>query len=333
VSLRGENRLAVALSGAPGSGVTIRIIGVDNDPPTIVATADPHPNGNGWNRSPVAVRFECVDATSGIAVCPAPVIVSTEGAGQIISGTAVDKAGNGATASVILNLDRTSPVLTVSVPDDAACQALAHIAGTVEDSLSGVAGVDCNGVPGQLSGSSFTCDLQLVKGPNNIAVSARDRADNLQSESVALDFADPALELAYVDQCRLRWWDKGSGADFDGAFYRPVVPPGFHALAHYGQGDFGTPRGFTFAAHELKPGALAAPSGYQQIWNDRGSGADLDGSMWQPVCPAGYASLGVVAQAGYDTPALDDISCVREDLLLPGKVGNQIYNDRHSGGD
>jgi len=333
VSLRTENQLTVELRGAPGSGVAIRIIGVDNDPPTIVATAAPPPNGNGWNRTPVTVTFACADATSGIAVCPAPAVVSTEGAGQIISGTAVDKAGNSATASVTLNIDGTPPDLTVSIPDDAACQALAHIEGTVEDSLSGVAGVACNGVPALLSGSSFTCHVPLVKGPNTIAVSARDRADNLQSESVQLDFADPALELAYVDQFQLRWWDKGSGAIYDGAFYRPVVPAGFHALAHYGQGDFGTPRGFSFAARELKPGALAAPSGYQQIWNDRGSGADLDGSMWRPVCPTGYASLGVVAQAGYGTPALDAISCVREDLLLPGKVGNQIYNDRKSGGD
>lgn len=333
VSLNTVNRLSVKTRGAPGSEVAIRIIGDDDDPPTIVASVDPLPNGNGWHRSTVTVSFVCADVTSGIAVCPAPVVVSTEGAGQIVIGTAVDKAGNTASTAVALNIDRTPPELTVDVPDDVACQAVATITGTAEDSLSGIAGVECNGVPAALTGSSFTCDVQLVKGPNTIEVSARDRADNLQTESVAIDFSDPALELAYVDQFQLRWWDKGSGAIYDGAFYRPVVPPGYRILAHYGQGDFGIPRGFTFAARELKPGALAAPSGYQHIWNDRGSGADLDGSMWQPVCPAGYASLGVVAQAGYGTPALDDISCVREDLLLPGKVGNQIYNDRKSGGD
>ena len=41
-------------------------------------------------------------------------IVSDEGAGQVVSGTATDKAGNTATASVTLNIDKTAPVVTAS---------------------------------------------------------------------------------------------------------------------------------------------------------------------------------------------------------------------------
>ncbi len=333
VVLLNDNLLALELRGAPGSGMTIQIIGIDNDPPTIVATADPGPNAHGWNNAAVTVRFECVDATSGIASCPDPIVVSAEGAGQIVTGTAVDNAGNSASASVILNIDRTPPDLAVSVPDDAACDPQVTLSGTAADSLSGIAELICNGAPRPLDGASYTCDVHLSEGQNSISVAARDLAGNVAHENVELDFTDAALDLIYVDEFELRWWDKGSGAFVDGAFYRPIAPEGYRALGHYGQGDFGVPRGFMFAARELEPGALAAPTGYQEIWRDVGSGADLDGSMWQPLCPEGYASLGVVTQHGYSQPATDEVSCVRQDLVLPGKVGNQIYNDRGSGGD
>ena len=33
--------------------------------------------------------------------------------------------------------------------------------------------------------------------------------------------------------------------------------------------------------------ALAAPTGFWEIWNDSGSGADLDGAVIRPICPNG----------------------------------------------
>jgi hypothetical protein len=63
----------------------------------------------------VTVKFTCADATSGVAECPADVTVTTEGAGQVVTGTAKDKAGNTATTSVTLNIDKTAPVAAISV--------------------------------------------------------------------------------------------------------------------------------------------------------------------------------------------------------------------------
>lgn len=147
------------------------------------------------------------------------------------------------------------------------------------------------------------------------------------------DPADDALELRYVDDFALLWNDAGSGGWFDGAFYRPVVPDGFFALAHVGQQDHGVTRGYTFVARELVPGALAAPVGYTKIYDDAGSGADLDGSFWRPQPPPGYACLGDVAQAGHGQPSLDAIRCVRDDLVRPGVIGNGVWNDRGTGAD
>ena len=87
-------------------------IQIDKTPPTITATLSSSPNAAGWHNSNVTVTFTCSDSGSGIATCPNPVTVTTEGNGQVITGTAIDKAGNTATTSVTINLDKTPPTLT-----------------------------------------------------------------------------------------------------------------------------------------------------------------------------------------------------------------------------
>ena len=89
------------------------LLSIDKTPPSINATLSRDPNANGWSNGDVTVTFACNDALSGIAFCPSPVTVTTEGAGQVITGTAVDKAGNTATASVTLNIDKTPPSVTL----------------------------------------------------------------------------------------------------------------------------------------------------------------------------------------------------------------------------
>src|SRR5437867_10900709 len=107
VSLAKTNVLTVELRGGQGCGLTLRIIGVDNDLPLITAAASPPANAAGWNNTDVRVNFTCADAISAIARCPDPVTVTTEGAGQVVSGTAVDIAGNQSSVSIALNIDKT----------------------------------------------------------------------------------------------------------------------------------------------------------------------------------------------------------------------------------
>jgi|GEM_PF-4088358 len=114
VGVATSNAIAVQLRSAPGSSLVISIIGIDNDPPVIVASASPSPNAAGWNNTNVVVTFSCSDKTSGVASCPSPVTVSTEGANQVISGTAADRAGNTASTSITLNIEKTPPSITAS---------------------------------------------------------------------------------------------------------------------------------------------------------------------------------------------------------------------------
>ena len=122
VTLQLSNTISVQVKGKPGGVISVQIIGVDNDPPVISASLTPLPNPAGWNNSNVTVSFSCSDKTSGVSFCPQPISVITEGANQLISGTAKDKAGNTATASVTVNLDKTPPVISafINPPPDVA---------------------------------------------------------------------------------------------------------------------------------------------------------------------------------------------------------------------
>ena len=84
----------------------------DTIPPAISASVSPQPNEAGWHNTDVTVTFTCGDEGSGIAECTSPVIVSAEGPDQVISGSATDKAGNSASASVTIHLDKTPPTVT-----------------------------------------------------------------------------------------------------------------------------------------------------------------------------------------------------------------------------
>ena len=190
VALLANNRLVVQLESAPGSGIGIQIIGVDNDPPVITATASPAPNAAGWNNSNVTVTFTCSDATSAIAVCPAPVILATDGAKQVISGTARDQAGHTASASVTVNLDKTPPAITAgaSPPPNAAGWNNSNVTVTFActDALSSVEFCQPPAIVSNEGGN------QVVSG------TARDRAGNTATASVTvnLDKTAPSVAIA-----------------------------------------------------------------------------------------------------------------------------------------
>ena len=121
VTLQIHNRLIIRLLSPAGTGIALEIVGVDNDLPTISGVISPPPNAAGWNDSNVTVSFKCSDKTSGVTICPPPVTITTEGANQVVQGIAIDKAGNRATASLTVNLDKTPPMVsgTLNPPADA----------------------------------------------------------------------------------------------------------------------------------------------------------------------------------------------------------------------
>ncbi|HVQ36463.1 MAG TPA: hypothetical protein VMS31_02965, partial [Pyrinomonadaceae bacterium] len=183
------NSLAVELRSSPKSGLSLQVVGVDNNPPTINAAAAPAANTNGWNNTNVAVSFTCGDSISGIETCSSPALISAEGAGQVVTGTATDRAQNSSHASVSLNLDKTAPSINAVATPSANANGWNNTDVTVNfncgDSLSGIE--NCS------SPMILTTDgaSQMVTG------TAIDRAHNSRAASltVNLDKTAPAITI------------------------------------------------------------------------------------------------------------------------------------------
>lgn len=147
-------------------------------------------NTAGWFNSPVTINYQCSGGITPIT-CPPSQTVSTEGANQVITATAIDGAGNNATASTIVNLDLTPPNVSISAPSNGITvfNSPVRISGLVSDTLSGVSSVTCNGTAASLSSGSYICNVALTSGSNTVQVQAADAAGNVaNSNAIAITY-------------------------------------------------------------------------------------------------------------------------------------------------
>ena len=117
ITAEGLTTITQSVSDRAGNSASATaVVQLDQTAPTITATVSPPPNASNWSSAASeTVTFTCSDAGSGLATaCPAPVTVSAEGATPV-SGSVTDVAGNTATASVSVQLDRTAPTISASV--------------------------------------------------------------------------------------------------------------------------------------------------------------------------------------------------------------------------
>jgi hypothetical protein len=168
------------LAGNTGTdSVTVKL---DKTAPTISGSASPGPNANGWNKGPVTVHFTCGDGLSGIATCPADVVLSTSGAAQSVTGTAIDKAGNTKDATVSgINIDSVKPTIdSISVTNGAIY--------TLGDPAIPSGTPTCTASDG-LSGLDGGCNVTVSGGqPNGVGTfsfiaTATDKAGNTTTQS------------------------------------------------------------------------------------------------------------------------------------------------------
>jgi hypothetical protein len=158
-------------------------IKIDKTAPTITASRSPAANSYGWNNVNVTVSFETSDALSGVdpATDPPDVVLPDEGAGQYVTGTVYDLAGNSASATVSdINIDKTAPVVTITAPTEGAEYLLNQNVSanwSAEDALSGIASAGGT-VP---SGSPIPTG---TVGSNTFTVTATDKADNTTTKTV-----------------------------------------------------------------------------------------------------------------------------------------------------
>ena len=196
ITTQGANQ-TVSATGFDKAGnsaaVTSPLFNIELGGPTITATVNPPLNANGWSNTPVTVHFTCIDPISGIVICPADRVVTTEGSNQTVSGTATNGAGNTATASATVNLDTTPPVVTLSPPTTSTTGTIVYtpsvtLSGTAADAGSGIASATCNGVPATVTGGAISCVASLVPGSNTVQATTTDRAGNLATASLTFTY-------------------------------------------------------------------------------------------------------------------------------------------------
>lgn len=133
-----EGGHTVAFRGEDGA-TALTAFAVDATGPSIVGRPRSAPNAAGWYRDDVVIDWECADATSGVASCPGPSTIATEGAGRSASATATDRAGRSTTGTVSgINLDKSAPTASIT---SSGLLLFGEVQGNAADTLSGVATV------------------------------------------------------------------------------------------------------------------------------------------------------------------------------------------------
>jgi hypothetical protein len=146
----------------------------------------------------------------------------------------------------------------------------------------------------------------------------------------------PRVRLGKACQHVLTWQDRGSGGARDVSLYDPEPAAGEFVVGGYVQGNYSQPSGcvttIAEASPEGAPRALAEPAGWQVVWEDRGTGANMDGSIWAAVPPSDdYVCLGDVGQTGYSRPRPPPYACVHRCLVREVAPGAAVWTDQATG--
>lgn len=129
--------------------------------------------------------------------------------------------------------------------------------------------------------------------PNGSMIVAQDSGDDSQ----------PALVLPRDFDCI--WSDRGSGADEDGSIWWPAAPTGYVAMGGVVTQGYDKPRpkdvGVYCVRKDLTTEGRVA---YPLIWNDKGSGADGNVSIYHisTANPEGIAVGAFYPQRNYGPP-------------------------------
>ena len=109
----GQSRTATCVDKAGNSAsVTVGGINIDKTSPTLSGSRSIPPNANGWNNVTITVSFACSDTLSGVSSFSSPRTLG-EGAGQSVTGSCLDVAGNSASSTVSnVNIDLTLPSIS-----------------------------------------------------------------------------------------------------------------------------------------------------------------------------------------------------------------------------
>jgi probable HAF family extracellular repeat protein len=170
---------------------------IDTTPPLIGGIAAPSANSYGWNNTSVTVSFACSLSIAlpgvDISSCSGPTTLSAQAAGQSVTGTALDNAGNTAQTRVTVNIDETNPVVTYTGGGMYTVDQTVNIACQATDALSGIAASTCGP---DVVGPAYSFKLGATY---NYSATATDKAGNVGSGSTSFTvMVGTALNVASI---------------------------------------------------------------------------------------------------------------------------------------
>ena len=166
--------------GSIDGGWCLDITSVDNAIPVARPSVPPEPNAAGWYRSPVTVTWNWTDAGTGIDLANCADRTSSVGEGRLtLTGTCRDVAGNGATATRDVRVDRSAPTVRLTAPNATRYWqgALVRANYACADQLSGIACCRGSVADGARVDTS-------TRGRHRFTVTAVDRAGNEHTAAV-----------------------------------------------------------------------------------------------------------------------------------------------------
>jgi hypothetical protein len=174
------------------------------------------------------------------------------------------------------------------------------------------------------AGSGSSAQAQVIVSDDS---SADAIAETSASASVVT--SGPGAEIAEICKFKLSWQDRGSGGARDMGLHEPNAPRGVWFFGAHAQNNYKPAKGCVPAIRALNPELVMPPASWQLIWWDKGSGAQMDGSLWRAVPPSDdYVCLGSVARKGYGAPKTKRYGCVHRCMIVKSKLGKSLWDDR-----
>lgn len=155
----------------------------------------------------------------------------------------------------------------------------------------------------------------MGKDLQKIYVDAQSKKKTVESRSVN---CPKTLEFQRI------WTDSGALSGLGGvSIWRPIAPLGCWILGDCFMNGFDPPPYVnTLQIGELSYGELgnqylADPDKYELVWHDGNPKVDQRLSIWNPIAPCGYISMGSIASIGMSPPDVD-VKCIAQQLTLKG---------------
>ena len=189
-------------AGNTAGGASFGPIMIDKTAPAITATLAPAPNSAGWNNTDVTVSYSCADALSGLdpaygndgAGCWLDDIATSEGLTQFTNRAVFDRAGNVASVSPEVRIDKAPPTITATLTPAPNANGWNNTDVTADfDCFDGLSGLDP--AYGNDGAGCWNDELVTAEGLTTfVNRTAFDKAGNFSSisPSVRIDKQDPS---------------------------------------------------------------------------------------------------------------------------------------------